>query len=181
MLWRRSGFLFGAKGLVFREKIEVLEGSGSSIRGRYKIKGKFTPQIWENFRKMEVPQTGLPVGFYLRKKVTGHAGGRAGPGADLALLGALSCVGVWDLAVLGVLGWVGRGIWLWWARWAGLGKVVVSVFWLIDLLALFGVYAGIISSCFGCQVPRIQNHVGGEEFPSFFSSPIKLSRYQSSD
>ena len=37
------------------------------------------------------------------------------------------CWGV-GLAVLGVLGWVGRGIWLWWARWAGLGKVVVSVF-----------------------------------------------------
>ena len=53
------------------------------------------------------PQTGLPVGFYLRKKETGHAGGRAvlcwariwpcwARGADL------------DLAVLGALGWVGR-------------------------------------------------------------------------
>jgi len=30
-------------------------------------------------------------------------------GADLALLGALSCGGAWDLAVLGVLGWVGQG------------------------------------------------------------------------
>ena len=49
----------------------------------------------------------------------------AGLGADLALLG---CVGAWDLAVLGVLGWVGHGSWLWWARWAGLGKVVVRVF-----------------------------------------------------
>ena len=27
----------------------------------------------------------------------------------------------WDLAVLGALSWVGRGVWLWWARWAGLG------------------------------------------------------------
>ena len=46
---------------------------------------------------------GLPVRFYLRKKETGHAGGRA------------------DLAVLGALGWVWGGVWLWWARWAGLG------------------------------------------------------------
>ena len=56
------------------------------------------------------------MGFYLREKVTGHAGGHAG-----------LCWGV-GFGVLGVLGWVGRGIWLWWARWAGLGKVVVSVF-----------------------------------------------------
>ena len=55
-----------------------------------------------------VPQTGLPVGFYLRKKVTGGARW-AGLGADLALLGALSCGGAWDLAALGVLGWVGQG------------------------------------------------------------------------
>jgi len=27
-------------------------------------------------------------------------------GVDLALLGALNCVGAWDLAVLAVLGWV---------------------------------------------------------------------------
>ena len=80
------------------------------------------------------PQTGLPVGFYLRKKRLdtlvgglccvgrgfGRAG-RAGPGwADLALLGALGWVGrgIWPLDALG---WVGRGVWLWWARWAGLG------------------------------------------------------------
>ena len=112
-----------------------------------------------------VPQTGLPVGFYLRKKQgTGHASalavlcwariwlwwargaglgvvsrraGRAGLGWawGLSLVGALCCVGrgfgrggraglgwaSWDLAVLGALGWVGRGVWLWWARWAGLG------------------------------------------------------------
>ena len=42
-----------------------------------------------------IPQTGLPVGFYLRKKETGHAGGRA------------------------MLCWA--RIWLCWARWAGLG------------------------------------------------------------
>ncbi len=41
------------------------------------------------------PQTGLPVGFYLRKKETGHATGRA------------------------VLYWA--RIWLCWARGAGLG------------------------------------------------------------
>ena len=41
------------------------------------------------------PQTGLPVGFYLRKKETGHAGGRA------------------------ALRWA--RIWLCWARCAGLG------------------------------------------------------------
>jgi len=65
------------------------------------------------------------VGFYLRKRETGHAGGRAvlcwariwlcwarwaGLGADLALLGA-------DLAVLGAPG-SGRGVWLV-GRWAG--------------------------------------------------------------
>ena len=48
------------------------------------------------------------------------------------LVGALCCVGrgfgragraapgwAWDLAVLGALGWVGRGVWLWW--WVGHG------------------------------------------------------------
>jgi len=74
------------------------------------------------------------VGFYLRKKETGHAGGRAvvcwariwpcwarwaGLGADLALLGALGWVGrgiwrvglgwAWGLALVGALGWVGCG------------------------------------------------------------------------
>ena len=64
----------------------------------------------------------------------------AGLGADLALLGALGCVGVWDLAVLG---WVGRvRARLGWAR------LLRMCFDLIDLLALFGVYAGIIF-CFG--------------------------------
>ena len=65
-----------------------------------------------------VPQTGLPVGFYLRKKVTGHAGGRAGPGWARIWL----CWARWAV--------VGRGIWPCWACWAGLGKVVVSEFWL---------------------------------------------------
>ena len=69
------------------------------------------------FQLLVFPQTGLPVGFYLRKKVTGHAGGRAGPGWARIWL----CWARW--AVLG------RGIWPCWACWAGLGKVVVSVFW----------------------------------------------------
>ena len=88
------------------------------------------------------PQTGLPVGFYLRKKVTGHAG----PGWARIW----PCWARW--AVLG------RGIWPCWACWAGLGVGFGSggraglgwarLLWvyvdLIDLLALFGVYAGII-------------------------------------
>ena len=42
-------------------------------------------------------------------------------GADLAVLGAdLAVLGA-DLALLGAFGWVGRGIWPCWARWAGLG------------------------------------------------------------
>ena len=71
------------------------------------------------------PQTGLPVGFYLRKKIdwTRWWARWAWLGADLALLGALGWVGrgvwpCWGLAVLaglGVLavlpaGWVGRGV-----------------------------------------------------------------------
>ena len=58
------------------------------------------------------PQTGLPVGFYLRKKETGHAGGRA----VLCWARIWLCWAHWaglgvDLALLGALGWVGRGIW----------------------------------------------------------------------
>ena len=48
------------------------------------------------------PQTGLPVGLYLRKKETGHAGGRAG----------LCWAWIW-LCCMGALGWVGRVVWLW--------------------------------------------------------------------
>ena len=74
------------------------------------------------------PQTGLLVGFYLRKKVTGHAGGRAGPGwariwlcwARWAVLGhgIWPCWGAglgwaWDLALVGALGWVGQGCCEW--------------------------------------------------------------------
>ena len=56
------------------------------------------------------------MGFYLRKKETGHAGGRA----------VLCWARIWpcwarDVAVLGALGWVGRGVWVRWAGWAGLG------------------------------------------------------------
>ena len=45
------------------------------------------------------------MGFYLRKKETGHAGGRA----------VLCWARTWRAH------WVGRGIWPCWARWAGLG------------------------------------------------------------
>ena len=91
---------------------------------------KSSPQPWVQNKNCETskylkclagsafPQTGLPVGFYLRKKVTGHAGGRAGPGWARIWL----CWARW--AVLG------RRIWPCWACWAGLVKVVVSVFWL---------------------------------------------------
>jgi len=55
----------------------------------------------------------------------------------------------WDLVVLGALGWVGHGVWsgghagLGWAR-----LLRVLLFDLIDLLALFRVYAGIINDIF---------------------------------
>ena len=55
---------------------------------------------------------GLGVGF--------GSGGRAGLcWAQIWLCLARSAG--WDLAVLGALGWVGRGVWLWWVRWDGLG------------------------------------------------------------
>ena len=67
------------------------------------------------------------MGFYLRKKRRD------------TLVGALCCVGrrsgsarraglgqVWDLAVLGALGWVGRGVW---ARWLGLGADLAFCVW----------------------------------------------------
>ena len=68
------------------------------------------------------------MGFYLRKKETGHAGGRA----VVCWARIWPCWARWaglgaDLALLGALGWVGRGIWLCWARWAGLG--VVWLWW----------------------------------------------------
>ena len=56
------------------------------------------------------------MGFYLRKTrldtlVVGFGrAGRAGLGW------------AWGLALAGALGWVGHGVWLWWARWAGLGQ-----------------------------------------------------------
>ena len=75
------------------------------------------------------------MGFYLRKKETGHAGGRAvlcwariwlcwarwaGFGVEFGRAGRAGLGWSWDLALLGALGWVGRGIWPCWARWAGL-------------------------------------------------------------
>ena len=59
------------------------------------------------------------MGFYLRKKETGHAGGRAG------------------------LGWA--RIWPCWARWAGLG-VVLGV---LGALAGLGVVLGVGFGCAG--------------------------------
>ena len=52
-----------------------------------------------------IPQTGLPVGFYLRKKQTGHAGGRAGFG----------WARIWPCWAR----WVGLGVGFGWARWLG--------------------------------------------------------------
>ena len=76
----------------------------------FRLPGSFFPLF---------PQTGLPVGFYLKTKETGHAGG----------LAVLCWARIWpcwarDVAVLGALGWVGRGFWvgaLGWLCWAGLG------------------------------------------------------------
>ena len=56
-------------------------------------------------------------GFYLRKKRD-----RTRWWARWAVLGA-------DLAVLGALGWVRRGIWPCWARWAGLGADLAFCVW----------------------------------------------------
>ena len=60
------------------------------------------------------------MGFYLRKKETGHAGGRAvlcwariwPPWARLAGFGSAWRAGLdwaWGLALVGALGWVGCG------------------------------------------------------------------------
>ena len=58
---------------------------------------------------------GLGVGF-------GRAG-RAGValGVEFGRAGRAGLGWAWGLAVLGALGWVGRGVWPCWARWAGLG------------------------------------------------------------
>ena len=91
------------------------------------------------------------MGFYLIKKMTRHAGGRAGPGWARIWLCWARC------AVLG------RGIWPCWAGLgvgfgsggrAGLGwaRLLWVYFDLIDLLALFGVYAGIIYFLKNCFV-----------------------------
>ena len=62
-------------------------------------------------------------------------------GADLPVLGA------WDgLALLGVLGWVGRGIWLCWVRWAGLG---VGFGWAVGADLAFCVWSTLYIS-FSC-------------------------------
>ena len=110
----------------------------------------------------------------------------AGLGEDLALLGALGWVGrgvwpCWDLALLGALGWVGRGIWSCKAGWAGLGVRFGSggrrkksqktrLLWvlsdLIDLLAVFRVYAGIILMKWFLLQTQI----------SFTLSPVRISQ-----
>ena len=43
-------------------------------------------------------------------------------------MGALAGLGA-DLALLGALGWIGRGIWPCWARWAGLGADLAFCEW----------------------------------------------------
>ena len=121
-----------------------------------------------------IPQTGLPVGFYLRKKEIGHAGGRA----VLCWAQIWLCWACWAGLAVG-FGSGGRAE-LAWARFGFLCMVyIVHVFFIsswclcaksfsecfswierckksqkakllwvffdfIDLLALFGVYAGII-------------------------------------
>ena len=106
------------------------------------------------------------MGFYLRKKETGHAGGRAvlcwarvwlcwarwaGFGvefgragrAGLGLVVGFGSAGraglgwAWNLAVLGALGWVGRGIWLCWARWAGLGAELAFYIIMVYIVHFF--------------------------------------------
>ena len=102
---------------------------------------------YDRTQKTLVPQTSLPVGFYLRKKETGHATGRAvlcwariwlcwGRGAGLGVgSGRAGCVGraglgvgsgragraglgwAWGLALVGALGWAWES------------KVVLSVIW----------------------------------------------------
>ena len=70
------------------------------------------------------------------------------------LVGALCCVGrgfgcagraglgwAWDLAVLGALGWVGRGVWLWWGLGADLAFCVWFVFVFI-CMSISDVYHG---------------------------------------
>ena len=74
------------------------------------------------------------MGFFLRKKETGHAGGRA-----VLCWRGVGCAGravlcwAWGLALVGVLGWLGRGFGS--ARRAGLG-------WEWDL-AVLGGWAGL--------------------------------------
>ena len=105
------------------------------------------------------PQTGLPVGFYLRKKIdwTRWWARWAWLGADLALLGALGWVGrgvwpCWGLAVLGAL--AGLGVlavlarwlsWAWcWACWARCGRGVWPCWrWLLGVLGVLGALAGL--------------------------------------
>ena len=64
-----------------------------------------------------IDQTGLPVGFYLRKKKV------------LDKLWARCAVVGADLAVLAARGWVGHGISPCWARWVGRG-FGLSVSWI---------------------------------------------------
>ena len=64
----------------------------------------FFPRSFFTAAPRGVRRKGLSVRFYPRENENGHVGVRA-----------VLCW-AWDLAVLGALGWVGRGVWLWWAR-----------------------------------------------------------------
>ena len=67
---------------------EVLRAGSTSLRASFTVSllGDYQCCAWVFVcvfvvgAVFVVPQTGLPVGFYLRKKVTGHAGGCGGPG-----------------------------------------------------------------------------------------------------
>ena len=86
-------------------------------------------------RRWVIPQTGLPVGFYLRKKIDWTRWW-----ARWAWLGA-------DLALLGALGWVGRGVgcgvWPCWVRWLGWAWCWLWGLAVLGALAGLGVVLGV--------------------------------------
>ena len=135
----------------------------SAIIRRFLLKLKTTSIPWISY-PVVFPQTGLPVGFSLRKEIdwTRCWARWAWLGADLALLGALGWVGrgvwqcwarwlgwawCWACCGLGVgfgcagrAGWVGRGVWPCWARWLGWAWCWA---WGLGALAVLGVVLGV--------------------------------------